>query len=50
MSFVNECNKNNRKYTKRDESAWQNKILTIPLLFICLFVNVNELAKKYEDF
>ena len=50
MSFVHECNKNNTYYTKRDEFAWHNKILTNPLWFICLLVNVNEMAKAYEDF
>ena len=30
--------------------AWHYNILTNPLRFICLFVNVNEIAKAYEDF
>ena len=47
MSFVHESNKNNRKDTKRDEFAWHSKLLTNRLRFICLFVNVNELVKKY---
>ena len=46
----NQGNKNNRIDTKRDEFAWHNKILTNRLWFICLFVNVNEMAKSYEDF
>ena len=50
MRFVHEYNKNNRKDTKRDEFAWHNKILTNQLRFICLFVNVNGMAKSYEDF
>ena len=50
MSFVHECNKNNRKYTKRNEFAWHSKILTNPLRFICLFFNINNLSKTYEDF
>ena len=49
MSFVHECNKNNIYDTKRDEFAWHNKILTNRLRFICLFVNVNEMAKTYEE-
>ena len=46
MSFVHECNKNNRYDTKRDKFAWHNKILTNWLWFISLF----EMAKAYEDF
>ena len=50
MSFVvYEYSKNNRQYTKRDESAWHNKIITNSLRFICLFVNVNEMVKTYKD-
>ena len=45
MSFVYECNKNNRDDTKRDESAWHNKILTNRLRFICLLDNVNDIAE-----
>ena len=50
MSFVNECNKNNRHDTMCDEFAWQSKILTNRIWFICLFVEINEMAKAYEDF
>ena len=50
MTNVHECNNNNIYDTKRDEFAWHNKILTNWLLFISLFVNVNELAKAYKDF
>ena len=50
MSFDHECNKNNIYDTKRDGFAWHNTILTNPLRFIYLFVNVNEMAKAYEDF
>ena len=51
MSFVYECNKYNRKDTKRDEFAWHSKTLTNRLRFIRLFVNVNltKLAKTYVD-
>ena len=47
MSFVHECNKNNINDTKRDEFG---KKLTNLLRLICLFVNVNEMAERYEDF
>ena len=42
MSSVHECDMNNRHDTKSDKFAWHNKILTNPLWFIRLFVNVNE--------
>ena len=50
MSFVHEYNNNNIYDTKRDEFVWHNKILTNPLWFICLFVNVNEMTRAYDDF
>ena len=50
MSFFHECNKNNKYDTKSDEFELHNKILNNRPWFICLFVNVNEMAKKYEDF
>ena len=34
----------------RDEFAWHNKILTNRLRFISLFVNINEMAKAYDNF
>ena len=40
MSFVHECNENNRNDIKGDEFAWHK----------CLFVNVNEMAETYEYF
>ena len=49
MSLVHECNKNNRKNTKRDEFAGHDKIITNRLWFI-LFIRVNKLAKTYENF
>ena len=50
MSFIHEYNKNNRNDTKHDKFEWHNKILTIRLRFICLFVNVKEMAETYKDF
>ena len=50
MSFVHECNKNNRKDTKRNEFAWHNKILTNRLRVICLIVNVNEIGLSVRGF
>ena len=50
MSLIHECNKNNRKDTKRNEFAWHCKILTNRLWFICLFVNDKNLTKNYDDF
>ena len=45
-SFVHECNKNNRNDTKRDKSAWHNKILTD----FSLFVNVKKCLKRTSIF
>ena len=50
MSFVNECNKNNRHDTMRDKFVWHSKILTNRLWFISLFVDIDEMAKVYKDF
>ena len=49
MNFIHECNKNNRHATVRDEFAWHNKILTNLLRFMSLFVDINEMAKAYEN-
>ena len=49
MSFVHECNKNNRKDTKRNEFAWHSKILTNRLRFICLFIN-KQIGQKVQGF
>ena len=44
MSFVHECNKNNRDDNRRDEFAWHNKILSNLLRFITLFVQINKMT------
>ena len=44
MNFVHECNKNNRHDTMRNRFVWHSKILTNRLLFINLFVDINEEA------
>ena len=49
MSFIHECDKNKSKETMQNVFAWYSKILTNRLWFICLFVNIKKLAKKYED-
>ena len=40
MSFVHECDKNDRKDTKRNKFAWHSKILTNRLRFICILTNL----------
>ena len=50
MSFVYECNKNNIYDTNRDEFAWHNKNINQSVSVYLFIVNVNEMAKAYEDF
>ena len=47
--YFHECNKNNRHDTKRDNFVLDSKILNNQHRFISLFVNINEMAKAYEN-
>ena len=49
MSFVLECNKNNRYDTMSDEFVLQSKNIN-QSASVCLFIRANEKAKVYEDF
>ena len=36
--------------TMRDEFEWHSKMLTNRLRFICLFIDINEMAETFKDF